>query len=212
VSFDAIAPWYRALETVAFGNALQRARVAWLNEIGAPRRALIIGEGNGRFLSALLRTHPGVAVDCVDSSERMLALARQQIGEGGTDPRVHLLHADIRSWTPPQATYDLIVTHFLLDCFAEDQVAEIVARISDAATANATWLLADFRHPSGSLARLHAQAWLFVMYRFFRFTARIEARKLIDPSPFVRRHGFVLEGQRLFRGGMVKSEMWRRRV
>jgi hypothetical protein len=48
------------------------------------------------------------------------------------------------------------------------------------------------------------------MYQFFRFTARIEARELIDPSPFVQRHGFVLQGQRLFRGGMLKSERWRR--
>jgi ubiquinone/menaquinone biosynthesis C-methylase UbiE len=210
VSFDAIAPWYRALETVAFGSALQRARVAWLNEIGAPRRALIIGEGNGRFLGELLRTYPAVEVDCVDSSERMLALARQQIGEGGTDPRVHFLHADIRSWTLPPATYDLIVTHFLLDCFCEDEIVKTVARLANAATANASWLLADFREPSANIARLHARAWLFAMYQFFRFTARIEAHELIDPSPFVGRHGFTLEGQRLFRGGMVKSEIWRR--
>jgi SAM-dependent methyltransferase len=210
VSFDAIAPWYRALETIAFGNALQRARVAWLDEIDAPRRALIIGEGNGRFLSALLRIHPAVAVDCVEASERMLSLARDRIGGGNRS--VHFHRRDIRSWTPPAAAYDLIVTHFLLDCFAEDQVAKIVAGISDAASANATWLLADFREPSGGIARLHAQAWLFAMYQFFRFTARIEAHELIDPSPFIRRHGFVLEGLRLFRGGMVKSEMWRRAV
>ena len=55
VSFDSIAPAYRTLETIAFGGALQRARVACLGEIGTPRRALIVGEGNGRFLCELLR-------------------------------------------------------------------------------------------------------------------------------------------------------------
>ncbi len=212
VSFDALAPWYRALETMAFGNALQRARVAWLGEISSPRRALIVGEGNGRFLSELLRIHPAVEVDCVDSSERMLALARQNLGPGIANHSIHFLQADIRSWTPPEVAYDLIVTHFLLDCFPEDQVANVVARLSGSATTNANWLLADFRQPSGNLGRLHARAWLFAMYQFFRFTARIEARELVDPSPFIPRYGFVLQGQRLFRGGMLKSEIWRRTV
>src|SRR5205085_11553919 len=64
VSFDAIAPWYRTLETIAFGQALQRARVACLAEISAPRRALIVGEGHGRYLCQLLRAHPPPHVDC----------------------------------------------------------------------------------------------------------------------------------------------------
>ena len=79
VSFDAVAPWYRMLETIAFGDALQRCRVACLGEIAVPRRALIVGEGNGRFLCALLQAHPGVEVVCVDASERMLQLARKRM-------------------------------------------------------------------------------------------------------------------------------------
>lgn len=210
MSFDVVAPWYRALETIAFGNALQRARIACLDGTSSPRRALVVGEGNGRFLSALLREHPGIEVDCVDTSERMLALARKRIEREGCKSAVQFLHQDILTWTPPAATYDLIVTHFLLDCFPEDKLADIVARLSGAAMANATWLSADFRMPVSGLARLQARGWLLAMYRFFRLTARIKARELVDPSPFLRRHGFVLERQYLFRNGMLKSELWRR--
>src|ERR1043165_8266693 len=67
VSFDAVTPWYRTLETVAFGNALQRARLACLAEIQAPSRVLIVGEGDGRFLFQLLRMHPSAEIDCVDA-------------------------------------------------------------------------------------------------------------------------------------------------
>src|SRR5205085_12587628 len=80
VSFDAIAPWYRTLETIAFGQSLQRARDACLAEISAPRRALIVGEGNGRFLCELLRAHPALEVDCVESSKQMIELAQERIG------------------------------------------------------------------------------------------------------------------------------------
>jgi ubiquinone/menaquinone biosynthesis C-methylase UbiE len=211
VSFDAIAPWYRTLETIAFGNALQRARVACLDEIGLPIRALIVGEGDGRFLSDLLRTHPEIEVDCVDASARMLRLAQQRVERESPRRlgRVRFLHQDITSWEPGPATYDLIVTHFFLDCFPEKQVAEIVMKLRGGATENAIWLLADFRLPPNGFARLRAKTWLALMYRFFRYTAGIEANELVDPSPFLRAAGFVPVRQRIFRSGILKSEAWR---
>jgi ubiquinone/menaquinone biosynthesis C-methylase UbiE len=207
VSFDAVAPWYRSLETITFGNALQRARVACLGEIVAPRRALVAGEGNGRFLCELLRAHHDVEVDCVDASERMLFLARKRVGPS---ERVRFHQQDITSWTPASGEYDLIVTHFFLDCFPEDQLAAIVSKLARAATANATWLLADFRVPNQGFDRLRARMWLGAMYRFFRYAARIEARVLVDPSPFLRSENFLLTQEHLFRRGMLKSQMWLR--
>jgi ubiquinone/menaquinone biosynthesis C-methylase UbiE len=212
VSFDSIAPAYSTLETIAFSGALHRARVACLDEIGTPRRALIVGEGNGRFLCELLRRYPKVEIDCVDESRRMLELARERIERRLPTDTTHVrfLQHDITSWMPPEASYDLIVTHFFLDCFSENRVADIVNRLSRAATPNATWLLADFCMPAGAFARIRAGLWLAAMYRFFRFTSGIEARALDDPSPFLRTAGFALATQHLFRGGMVKSELWRR--
>jgi ubiquinone/menaquinone biosynthesis C-methylase UbiE len=211
VSFDAIAPWYRTLETIAFGNALQRARVACLDAIGSPRRALIVGEGNGRFLAALLQRRPLIRIDCIDSSERMLERARQNVLRTVPDElgRVTFLLDDVTSWAPDDR-YDLIVTHFILDCFNTRQVGGIVAKLAQSAAPNASWLLADFRIPEAGFARGHARAWLAVMYRFFRAVARIDARELVDPSPFLRAEGFVLERQLLFRYGMLKSELWRK--
>jgi ubiquinone/menaquinone biosynthesis C-methylase UbiE len=210
VSFDAVAPWYRTLETVAFGDALQRARLACLAEIQPPTRVLIVGEGNGRFLLELLRMHPSTEIDCVDASGRMLELARQRIGDECN--RVRFLHRDITAWAPPEGNYDLIVTHFVLDCFPSDQLAEMVETLSRAATADANWLLADFSLPARGFARIRARAWLAVMYRFFRLAARIEAKELVDPSSFLRANGFVLFNEHRFRGDILRSQRWRRRV
>jgi ubiquinone/menaquinone biosynthesis C-methylase UbiE len=211
VSFDGIAPWYRLLETLAFGNALQRARIACLDGIGSPRRALIVGEGNGRFLAAVLQRYPLIRIDCVDDSERMLDLARRQVFKTSPEEigRVAFLRENVRSWTPNDR-YDLIVTHFFLDCFSTSQVGHVVAKLAQAAAPNAIWLLADFRIPEAGFARFHARAWLAVMYWFFRCVAGIEAEELVDPSPFLRVEGFSLVRQDLFRLGMVKSELWRK--
>jgi len=209
VSFDAVAPWYRTLETIAFGNALQRARTACLDEISSPRRALIVGEGNGRFLRELLRAHPDTQVDCIDASERMLQLAQRSVGDSTN--RVTFLRHDITSWSPtPAGRYDLIVTHFFLDCFSDGELAQVISKLSQAGTADAAWLVADFRIPAQAFARARARMWLAMMYCFFRRVAGIDARNLVDPSPFLRAEGFSLMQQHLSRHGMLKSELWRR--
>lgn len=212
MNFDAIAPWYRTLEWIAFGDALQRCRVACLGEIAAPHRALVVGEGNGRFLCELLRLHPEVEVDCIDESQRMLQSARKRVEQElrNRGERIRFLHHDITSWSPPEHRYDLVVTHFVLDCFPEAALAGITKKLALAATADANWLLADFCVPHKGIARLRARGWLTAMYLFFRITARIEARELVDPTPLMRAEGFVLARQHPFRKGMLKSEMWRR--
>ena len=212
MSFDALAPWYRTLEWIAFGDDLQRCRIACLSEIAAPRRVLIVGEGNGRFLCELLRLYPEVQVDCLDASERMLQLARERVERELPDraERVRFLHQDIMSWTALEPHYDLVVTHFVLDCFPEAALAGIIKKLAGAATDDANWLLADFCVPAKGMARFRARAWLAAMYLFFRVTARIPANELIDPTPFLRAEGFALARRHLFRKGILKSEMWRR--
>jgi ubiquinone/menaquinone biosynthesis C-methylase UbiE len=207
VSFDLIAPHYRWLESIPFGHRLQAARIAFLDQVGTPKRALIVGEGDGRFLEVLLRKHPAIIVDCVDASARMLELARERVHDVS---RVQFLHEDLMAWSPRENVYDLIVTHFFLDCFAGDEIAIVVAKLARVAMSDAVWLLADFSIPSRGIAKVHAQLWLRAMYRFFRLTTRINGRELIDPSEFLRAHGFHLHARRIQRLGLVKSELWRR--
>jgi ubiquinone/menaquinone biosynthesis C-methylase UbiE len=211
VSFDALAPWYRTLEWLAFGDDLQRCRVACLGDIASPRRALIVGEGDGRFLCELLRLHLGVEVDYLDESHAMLQLARKRIERELPDRAgcVRFLHEDITSWTAPEHCYDLLVTHFVLDCFPEAALTGIIKKLARAAADDANWLLADFCVPPDGMARLRARAWLAAMYWFFRVTARIPASELVDPTPFLRAEGFGLARQYLFRKGILKSELWR---
>jgi ubiquinone/menaquinone biosynthesis C-methylase UbiE len=211
VSFDCIAPHYRRLETVFFGNALQYARTFWIDKISRPCRVVICGEGNGRFLCELLRVHPGTEIDCVDASAQMLDVTRRRILRlcPESSPRVHFIHHDVRSWTP-QNSYDLLVTHFFFDCFPRADVKSIAAKLARAANPNAAWLLADFVvPPRGIMARVHARAWLRVMYLFFRFTTGIAASDLVDPTPYLEANGFARAAHKLSHAGMLKSDLFR---
>jgi ubiquinone/menaquinone biosynthesis C-methylase UbiE len=209
VNFDRVAPFYRTLEAIVFGNGLQRARIRWLCTIPKPDRALILGEGNGRFLCELLKVYPGLQIDCVDASARMLGLVKARLNAGAIE-RVRFLHRDITYWRPGDA-YDLIVTHFVLDCFEAREVKRVVEKLACAATSDATWLLADFTLPETGLARLHAKIWLRVMYWFFWLAAGLRTSELVDPTGELTAHGFVCQSREVSRFGMLKSEVWRRR-
>jgi ubiquinone/menaquinone biosynthesis C-methylase UbiE len=209
VNFDLVAPHYRWLETIAFGNALQNARTCWIQQIPRPRRTLILGEGNGCFLCELLRAHPKIDIDCVDASGRMLALACARVCRLRPESlaSVRFFHRDVLNWSPSDS-YDLLVTHFFLDCFPPEQVGAIVAKLAQAARSDAVWLIADFCIPHRRFARIHAKLWVRMMYAFFRVVAAIPAKELVDPTPYLQCNGFVGRSRKLSRGGMLRSDVY----
>lgn len=205
MSFDRIAPHYHRIESCCAGRVLQSCRTAFLDEIGSPARALILGEGDGRFLAELLRLHPQAEVTCVDASATMLQLARSR-----TDPaaRVEFIHADILTWTPPAVAFDLIVTHFVLDCFRPEELAAVVEKLATAATPKARWLVSDFRVPSTGPAKWLARGVLRFLYAFFRRIACVPADHLTPPDDLLRHTGFVLRERRLHRWGLLHTDLW----
>jgi ubiquinone/menaquinone biosynthesis C-methylase UbiE len=209
VSFDRIASHYRWLETLVFGNQLQEARLAFLRGIESPRRVLIVGEGNGRFLAEFVRAHPGAAVDCVEASARMIELTLRRLKK---QSRVQFIQADIGDLKLVPNSYDLIVTHFFLDCFGKRTLAAVIAKLANSATPHAHWLVADFFEPTTRRRKLRARVLVALMYSFFRVVAGIEARHLVDYRPFLKAHGFVLVGAVQSPNEVIRSEVWRRNL
>jgi ubiquinone/menaquinone biosynthesis C-methylase UbiE len=209
MSFDRLAPYYRGMEWVLAGGILQRCRTCFLLEAANARRALLLGEGPGRFLAELLRTNRHAEVVCVERSSRMIHEAR-----GALDPsdlaRVRFEQADALAWQPPHGVFDLVVTHFFLDCFRREEVQALVARVAASATAEARWLLADFREPDAGWRRWRARALLAVMYGFFRRATDLTAFRLTPPDEFLERGGFRLAARRLANFGLAHSDLWRR--
>lgn len=212
MSFDRLAPHYRWMEWVLAGEKLQHCRIAFLEEVKHARRTLVVGEGNGRFLSALLRANPDMNVTCVDGSARMLECAQARLRRARQiAAHVEFVHADILSWTPPRDRFDLIVTHFFLDCFRPDQLATVVPRLGAVAAPDACWLVSDFCEPARVLARWRARWILASMYCFFRILTRLPARCLTPPDPFLERQGFALQSRHTSDWGLLHSDLWVRK-
>jgi ubiquinone/menaquinone biosynthesis C-methylase UbiE len=208
-NFDWLAPHYRWMEWILAGPKLQRCRAAFLHSVPAPRRALIVGPGSGRFVVELLRQHPQARCTCVDSSRRMLDVTKARVAAHGLDPnRAEFIHADILQCPLPEAAYDLVVTHFVLDCFRSEQLAQLLPLLARAATPDARWLLSDFHEPAGGPARWRARAILEMMYLFFRWAVALPASELTAPDAMLAQCGFKLRERRLFEWGLLHSDLW----
>jgi ubiquinone/menaquinone biosynthesis C-methylase UbiE len=208
-NFDWLAPHYRWMERVLAGPKLQRCRAAFLNTLPSPQRALIVGPGRGYFVEELLRRHPNVRCTCIDSSRRMLDLTQERLAAGGLDlAGVEFVHADILEWPLPSAAYDLVVTHFVLDCFRPEQLARVLPSLAGAAAPQARWLLADFQEPAAGLAKWRARAILEMMYLFFRWAAALPASELTAPDLLLAQCGFKLSERRTFEWGLLHSDLW----
>jgi len=195
---DSIARWYRWMEYAAFGNTLQQRRTAFLADVADARRALVLGDGDGRFLSRLVEQSALAQIDYVDLSRRMLELAQARAGTG----RVTYHQADALEIALPERGYDLIVTHFFLDCFDESTVEALVDRVAVAACPHARWLVSEFRRTWWSRPLLAS------LYFFFRITTGLKTRCLIDHRPVLMRHGFrMVRGESAWRG-LLSSELW----
>ncbi|EEF62221.1 class I SAM-dependent methyltransferase [Pedosphaera parvula] len=211
MSFDLLAPHYRWMEFILAGGKLQRSRTAHLKSIREPKRALLLGEGNGRFLVELLSMHSQARVTCLDASQRMLDCARSRIVKHGMDGgSVEFIHADILEWLPGSQKFDLIVTNFFLDCFTPQQIEMVVEKLAGAATPEAQWLLADFREPPAGMRKLRAKLILQSMYLFFRAVTRLPASRLTPPDSYLRRHRFELVQRSQADWGLLHSDLWNR--
>ena len=139
----------------------------------------------------------------------MLEATRQRLAANRLDAaRVDFVHADILDWPAPSAAYDLVVTHFVLDCFRPEQLARVLPSLAKAAAPQARWLLADFHEPAAGLPKWRRPAILEVMYLFFRWAASLPASELTAPDSLLAQCGFRLHERRTFEWGLLHSDMW----
>lgn len=198
---DRIAALYRWMEYAAFGRALERRRAAFLGEVSGARRVLALGDGDGRALAAFVAAAPQARVDYVDASAKMLELARARAGTN----RGNYRQADARVLPLGDSEYDVVVTHFFLDCFSGPELDRLVEKIARSAAPSARWIISEFRP-----ATFFAKLLIAGMYAFFRRATGLATRRLADHHPPLTRQGFHLQRVERAWGGMLASELWTR--
>jgi ubiquinone/menaquinone biosynthesis C-methylase UbiE len=209
-NFDHIARPYRWLEYLTFGPCLERCRFHFLDQLKGHRRALILGDGDGRFTARLLETNPQIRVDAVDSSAAMLNLLSERVSRLGqsASERLKILHADALAFRPQSAPYDLVVTHFFLDCLSEDDLQTLLTKLQPILSPNAIWLVSEFAIPQHQPAATLARVVVATLYRAFRILTGLKNQTLPDYASAFRQSGFSITHRKSLLGGLLVTETW----
>ena len=210
LSFDLLAPHYGWMETLLAGPRLQRCRTTWIAELAGCRHLLVAGVGHGPALAIVLRAHPQLHITCVDASVGMLTQAKRRAQKNGADlARLNFVRATLPDWQPAEK-FDVIATHFFLDCFRPEQLATVVSSLAAVATPEARWIVSDFAVPACGWRRIRARAVHALMYGFFRVATRLPARRLTSPDTLLQGAGFQLRGRHTSEWGLLQADWWQR--
>lgn len=216
-NFDRVARIYRWAEYAALGPLLIRTRNHFLPRLEHCRRALVLGDGDGRFTARLLQQQPELHVLAVDTSAAMLHLLRERCLRAvpRAAHRLRTLQASALEATPsrdPQfAEPDLIATHFFLDCLTQPEVDTLARKLADHTRPGTLWLLSDFGQPRPRALRLLAALYVRALYFAFRVLTGLRVTVLPNPQRALDGAGFerIARHERLF--GLLYTELWRHR-
>jgi SAM-dependent methyltransferase len=208
-NFDRIARPYRWLEYFSFGPWLSRCRRTQLVHLTQARHALILGDGDGRFLAQLLGANPTLTVDVVDSSPAMLRLLEHRTHSSRQRVRLHT--ADALQWIPATPTiepYDLIVSHFFLDCFFPAELEQLLDHVLPHALPGAQWVISEFVIPLEPFLAFLSRGLVGLLYRMFALFTGLRVRELPDYATAFRRRGLLLNDDHRYLAGLLCSQLW----
>ena len=207
--FDRIARLYRWAEYAALGPLLLRVRRHFLPQLTHVRRALVLGDGDGRFLASLFRQNPALRATAVDISAAMLALLRQRCRNAHAthSPALETLHASALQ-VPVAAGTDLVGMHFFLDCFSQADAQEITRHLAAGCAPGTLWLVSEFGVPRGRLAGTLARLYIRALYFGFRLLTGLRTTQLPDVALIVRGAGLTRLQRREWLRGFLYSEVW----
>jgi ubiquinone/menaquinone biosynthesis C-methylase UbiE len=195
---------YRWAEYASLGRKLEHAREFFLPWLTECRSVLALGDGDGRFLARLLRQNREARAVAVDSSAEMLRLLRGRCGTRVRTVRRSALEAVAEAGT------DLVVTHFFLDCFGQEDVDGLAMRVAGQVAPGTLWVVSDFGVPRVRWVRPIAAVYVRSLYLAFRILTGLRVTRLPDPQRAMAHAGFTRLERREFLLGLIYTELWKR--
>ena len=209
--FDRVARLYRWAEYLLLGPLLTRTRLHFLHEIEQTRHALVLGDGDGRFLAQLLRRAPSMHALAVDTSATMLGLLRNRCAFAGSRLTTFKGSATALPIAGELRGVDLIATHFFLDCLSQAQVDHLTCRLANEVAPGCLWVISEFGIPQQQPWRALGQGYVRLLYLAFGILTRLPVQVLPNIDSALHRAGFhrIHHAERL--KGLLYSQIWQLR-
>jgi ubiquinone/menaquinone biosynthesis C-methylase UbiE len=200
-NFDSIAPYYDRIARFVFGKSIVNAQVEHLDQIPPRATLLILGGGTGWILDVIEKCHNDCKIYFIDASSQMISFARDRQCIRNQIIFIHGTEENI----PNGISFDVVITNFYLDLFDTCGVKKRVKFISNFCSDKVVWIATDF-----VMAKWWHRFLLWIMYRFFKMTSRIEAHHLPDWKGVFKTENFILTSSKFYSGDFIISCVLRR--
>jgi ubiquinone/menaquinone biosynthesis C-methylase UbiE len=200
-NFDSVARYYDLLARIVFGNSIVKSQVHFLDLIKPSSNVLILGGGTGWILDELKRKGKTINVWYIEMSDEMISRARKK---NDSSLNVHFIHGS-ESDIPHDVLFDVVITNFFLDLFKHDKLKNVIDTIHFSLKPDGIWFVSDF---------VNGKWWhkilLWIMYRFFKLTASINASELPQWEKLMTLTGCEMYSHSFF-NRFIKSSVYRKK-
>ncbi|MFT6971798.1 MAG: phospholipid N-methyltransferase [Roseivirga sp.] len=200
-NFNLIAPVYDALAKVVFGKKLKQAQCHFLQLIPKDSNVLILGGGTGWILDEIFKTGFRGSVTYVEASAEMIKRTEKRLRPSW---KVALICGDEKAI--PEEIYDVLITNFFLDVFSADHLNKVMNQLAEQLSLQGLWFCTDFRHTN----RLKHKLIIWSMLLFFRFSAQLESKVLLDFQSYFRAFPFDQIQHKEFSKGLIFSDVYQK--
>ena len=205
-NYDKIANHYDTLSCLVFFKSQVNAQINQLQYLPKDGSVLIVGGGTGWILEEIAKIHPSnLKLVYVEISAKMIALSQKRNCKNNQVEFVNLGIEDFRTDT----IFDVILTPFLFDNFAEQRAASIFEQLNAYLKKDGLWFLVDF-----SLNKNNGNWWKWLllksMYSFFKLLGIVEANHLVDMNPYFINAGYKIFELRLYYGDFIKAVIFKK--
>jgi len=205
-----IAHVYALLEKLLWGNQLQTARLHARSFVHPDAPTLLLGDGDGRFSTALHLLYPGLDITSVEISRSMNQLAmRRRKRLGLSNESYRQVEMDLRLWEPPLHKYEMVVLHFVTDCLIPDENRALAQSMVRTLKPGGSVMLTDFVIPASGFSKWRARGSVALMFGLFRSLCSLQTRQLHNYWKFFEEAGFECIQSDYFASGCIRSSQLR---
>lgn len=196
--YNLIAPFYDDGIGLLFGRGIFDAQIHFLSKIPSNSKVLILGGGTGWLLVELLKRNSQVDICYIDSSEKMIGLARSK-----TTHFIEFICGTEKD-IPPANSFDFIITNFYVDGFSYEVLKERIRFISTFLKPNAKWIVTDFVETG---KKKHSRI-LWLVHLFFRILIKHPNKNLVDWQKVFKEEGLTMRDQEDFNNGFIRTVVY----
>ena len=211
-NYSLLASSYSFWEYLLLGRQLQRCSQTNIGEFASASKALLLGDGNGRFSTHLLTQFPEIQITSIDSSSSMLKQAKKWRGNARTkEDRIHNIQQNILECSVNHASFDVVVAQFFFDGFEQAQLELIAEKISGGLKPNGKLLVSEFHIPTDTrIGNWRARVTLRLLYSIFGLLTGLKPRRLADYQTVLSNSGFKMEKSVFLSQKTLVSQVFRK--